>query len=835
MRRRVIVLALVVMLIAPGIRARRPVMAHKSTPDSGAVGALVWADDPDTARGVGVYLGHGLVLTTWHVWTLDGDGVTDADPALSPARTVPEYDDDGVTDPGEDMLGLAWCDTTWRSLDEAGPDCVPYTRLDGAGLRFPLDGADDPPVPVESLVYASRAFDIALVTVDAAAVEARGVRPARLSAVPLTPGATVLAVHPAFDSAQQVDPAALESALPVRLPVNDAPELSSVWRVPSLVMALPDAAHTAVFDPASGAVIGLAWRASEDGAQTWVTPALLWLHALYAAQDAIQSPALAAVLADALTAPVDGAPTLDDPLAPGLGNGGIDVVHYTLDLAIDPAAGLTGSVTLDVRATRHGLFTFSLDAVDLAVSQVTVDGAPAGFAAKSHKLYIQLPEPVDYGARFQVRIEYTADPQPFRSAYMPFFDIGYLTRGEQVFTLNQPDGSRTWFPCNDHPRDRATYDFFLRVNKPLDAVANGELVETALNGDGSRTFHWRMADPMATYLVVVAVGDYVPVETAAGDVLIRQWVYPDAVEAAGDVFGYSGAALALLADLFGPYPYASYGHVVVPGAGMALETQTMTLMPDNLLTQTEGDVFTLLVHELAHQWYGNTVTLGGWGDIWLNEGFATYAEWLALDARFGPDAALAARSASEQALLRDGRTTPLAAPDPAELFGIASYDKGAWVLHMLRREIGDEPFFALLRTYAQTYADRPTDSLAVWRLAEAVSGRDLAPFFEQWLLQGGIPRYTFYWSGQDAAIDVRLCPLDGGAYRLALPLRVQVGADAVDVALRVEESEAAARFELPGPATDVIADPDQAVLAQVQVQPIAALPEVCPAVSVENE
>jgi aminopeptidase N len=264
---------------------------------------------------------------------------------------------------------------------------------------------------------------------------------------------------------------------------------------------------------------------------------------------------------------------------------------------------------------------------------------------------------------------------------------------------------------------------------------------------------------------------------------------------------------------------------------MALETQTMTIMPDMVLDGTGLEYYGLIVHELAHQWFGNTLTLGNWSDIWLNEGFATYMDWMSREARFGLDAALAVRSASEQTLITDGRVSPLIDPAPAEMFGIATYDKGAWVLHMLRQEIGDEAFVAVLRAYYDTARlDRPTDTLTFWQIAEATTGRDLSAFFTQWLLQGGIPRYTLYWTERGSGADVLLCPTAAGDYRLSLTLRFTANGSTQNTVLNVKESSARAGFPLDFAPTSLTVDPNQAVLAQVQVQPIAELPAACPAV-----
>ena len=813
--------------------------AQESTPTLSALAAIIFPGAPGTPTHYGVYLGDGLLLTTWHAWTLDGDRYTAPESSLSPSRQVTTYDNDGRRDPGEDLLRLANCAGRWLPLAQADSTCTPFARLDGAEVVFPLaaEGATGSPVPVKRLVYASREHDIALLAVDAAALAERGIAPARLSAGPVRAQQPVLVPTRRAGERPVIAEYALASGTPALSPPAETASLGVPWRVPSLLLAASSILDGApVLDAQSGAVIGLAWRPADspDAPGTWVTPAAVWLHALYAANDELRSPALAAVLGRAITAPVAGPLTRGDPLAPGLGNGGIDVQHIALALTIDPRAGtLQGSASLDIRATMHRLASFGLDARDLNIQRVMVNGEDVSFALKGEKLVIVLPAPLDYGTQLRAEIAYSAQPQPFRSRFVPFFDIGMFFANGQVFTLSQPDGARTWFPANDHPSDRATYEFRLTVPLPWVAVANGQLVKTVRYSDGLRTFVWRMTEPMASYLALVVVGDYLAVKgRTAGGIPLQHYVYPANADDARRVFGYTGEALDLLADMLGPYQYSSYGHVVVPHNSMALETQTMTAMPDAVLAASELDVFPLLVHELAHSWFGNAVTLGSWGDIWLNEGFATYVEWLARAARLGAEAGIAARAAAEQSLLADARATALAYPLPEELFSTASYDKGAWLLHMLRGVMGDDAFFTFLRSYVRQFRDRPTSTLDVWRLAERVSSQDLAWFFEQWLLQAGIPRYTLYWSEKESGVEVRLCPDGPGAYRLALPLRLRQGAREEDVLLSVSENGARVSFTLGFIPGEILPDPAQDVLAQVIVQPIAALPEACPPPSV---
>lgn len=834
-----VALAVLVLMAASVIPPARSGAAPDATPPFASLAVIAFADGGGGPAEFGVYLGHGLVLTNWHPWTVLGQ-VYMKDARPSPAREVPEYDADGRADPGERALTLADCGTVLLPVGEADETCIPLARIAGAGFVFPLAGARsmadlDPagiaatdPIHVQRLLYASQEYDIALFQVDERAVRALGVPPARLTMAPNGAGQPVQA--PTIAPPHLID-GVLRSGEPVFLPETEQPALPGPWRVRSLVLQAPDYVPpgSPIFALDTGHLVGLAWRAEQD--ETWVTPAATWIHALFAANDAIRSEALAAVLDAAVTAPVDAPPTLGDPLIPALGNAGIDVQHVALRLDLNPETGaLAGVATLRTRATLHQLASFSLDALDLDVQAVTVDGAPAPYVAKPGKLVIQLPAPLDYGTVFEVEVTYYATPQPYRSTYIPFFDIGLLHRGGRLFAFNEPDAARTWFPINDYPRDRAPYDFYLRVDASYQAIANGALVETLDNGDGTHTFHWQMVEPMASYLATVVVGRYATILDKTPDgIPILHYVYPGQEATARDVFSYTGDALLTLRRYFGPYPYAGYGHVVVPHQGVALETQSLTTLPDAVLNTDEAGAFIIITHELAHQWVGNAVPLASWSDMWLKEGLATYAEWLALADRYGESAATAARATSEQTLFTDRRTSPLIAPAPGDLLGVASYDKGAWLIHMLRRQIGDDAFMTLLREFVATFTDRPASSLDFWRLAEEVSGQDLGWFFDQWLLQGGIPQMVLYWSATDVGADVLLCRSGPGQYHFNLPLHFSDADQGVTVSLAIGPDLPRTSLSLGFVPERLTVDPDQTVLAQVQVQNIAALPDACPA------
>lgn len=445
----------------------------------------------------------------------------------------------------------------------------------------------------------------------------------------------------------------------------------------------------------------------------------------------------------------DDAPAPDgvgDPLLPDLGNPGIDVLHYDVVLAYDPAHDrLDATVTLDIEITEER-DELTLDAVDLDVAAVRVDGAAVGFDVDDPELRIRPPEPLEPGSVVELEVDYSAAPESSRSpAGLP---AGWFDTAGGSYVLNEPDGARTWLPSNDHPSDKATYRFEITVPAGLTAVANGRLVSST-ERDGQVTWVWEMADPMATYVIQLLTGDYELLESTepSGPALSHAVLRKDR-ERMQPYFDVTVEQLAFFVDLLGPYPFDSYGLAFADSfAGLAMEDQTRSLFSREDFTGQLGYTqHLLLAHELAHQWFGNAVTPAWWSDIWLNEAFATYMEWLWLDEVGLVDLADEAEANLRR---RDGVGASTGSPDLEELFGYASYGGGAVVLHALRAELGDDDFFALLRAWvAQGMGEsRTSDDFAA--LASSVAGRDLDAFFETWLYASDLP--DAYPSAQPAS------------------------------------------------------------------------------------
>lgn len=439
-----------------------------------------------------------------------------------------------------------------------------------------------------------------------------------------------------------------------------------------------------------------------------------------------------------------GATGAGDPYLPAAGNGGYDVSSYDITLNIDPVSGvIEGSVVIEAEALQ-ALESFSLDFAGLEIGTVTVGGVEAEYRRDGQELIVSCPDPLTAGEGFSTEISYSGIPVALEDTGS--LSVGWQKVGDVIYTLDEPQGAATWFPANDHPSDKATYTFRLTVPVPYVAVANGVLVDTEVQG-ADQIFTWEMRQPLASYLAAVSVGGFVVEESVAPNgVPIRDYFAVDLAEQGKVAFARTGEVLAYYAELFGPYPFEVYG-VVVPAVetGAAMENQTLSLFGRDVLENrmsdaTVGAVY--LSHELAHQWFGNSVTITRWQDIWLNEGFATYASWLWLAHDRGP-AVLTAMVEQSLGMLLSERHDPPGDPGLAELFGVSTYRRGALTLHALRLTVGDDAFFRILREWASRYrhGNATTDDFIA--LAQEVAGDlpgvDLAELFEAWLYGDGLP------------------------------------------------------------------------------------------------
>lgn len=426
-----------------------------------------------------------------------------------------------------------------------------------------------------------------------------------------------------------------------------------------------------------------------------------------------------------------------DPYLPGNGNFGYRVSRYELDLEYKVAINrLAGSVTITA-VTLAALRAFTLDLSDaLTVSKVSVNGRrPAQFRCSDGKLLITLASELPTGAALSVVVRYSGNPRPIDSYWG---DVGFeeLTNGALV--AGQPNGAASWFPCDDHPSSKASYRIQISTDSPYRAIANGELVSRKVRA-GHTVWTYEQAEPTSSYLITLQIGMYESHRLAKSSVPM-QAVLPARLRRDFDHdFARQPQMMKLFVKLFGPYPLASGYTVVVTDDDLEipLEAQGISIFGANHC-DGHGNAERLIAHELAHQWFGNSVTVRRWRDIWLHEGFACYAEWLWSEHSDGPTAEHWARR-YYQRLSDSPQDLLLADPGPKDMFDDRVYKRGALTLHALRGRLGDDKFFALLQDWTTRYRHSTAVTNDFTGLAAGYTSESLQPLWQAWLYSKALP------------------------------------------------------------------------------------------------
>ena len=436
-----------------------------------------------------------------------------------------------------------------------------------------------------------------------------------------------------------------------------------------------------------------------------------------------------------------GAPGAGDPYFPRYGNGGYDVRHYDIFVDYDPTTErLRGDTRLTARAEQR-LTRFNLD-LQIAAKAVRVDGEPATWDQHGRELVVTPAAPLPKGKTFHVRVRYAGKPGEINSGGLG----GWFETPDGAVLAGEPEAATLWFPSNDHPSDKASFDIDVRTADETDVVSNGRLTGRRPVGD-EVMWHWRMSSPMATYLAYVAFGDFsfergrtaggVPYLYAISDHLGKRRT--SAVKS----LRKSADIVDMFSRHFGPYPFDITGGTLANvDFGFALENQTRPIYSEVFFGGSAANT-SVIAHELAHQWFGDSVSVQRWRHIWLNEGFATWSDWFYHARRDGPSTDES--FADSYDWLRTQRTfwrLEIGNPGKRQLFDLAVYHRGAMALEAVRNVVGNDDFLRLMRGWVRSRGDGNGSIAGFQRLGEEVSGRSLDHVFDVWLYSSHRPRPT---------------------------------------------------------------------------------------------
>ncbi len=488
-------------------------------------------------------------------------------------------------------------------------------------------------------------------------------------------------------------------------------------------------------------------------------------------------------------------------------------VAFDLDDPVEPSGLDAGGKAGESRSV--GGMVVSSAAVAGLAGAPPPPGSALQFRQQGDRLFVSLDREASVGQSHRVEIRYRGVPADG-------FTIGTNRHGERTFFAdNWPNRAHHWLPVVDHPSDKATVAFVVTAPAHYQVVATGAFVEAVDLEDGMRRTEWRSRAPVATKVMAVGVARFVRQRQALVDgVPVETWVYPQDREAGLLAFAPGPRVLGSFERRLGDYPFAKLANVQTTTRWGGLENAGNVFYDEDAVDR-EGGIETLIAHEIAHQWFGDAVTESDWPHVWLSEGFATYLTACYLEWTYGRERFLEQMGRARTRVLSyveeapDSVIVPEAVPDPRRLLSPNVYQKAAWVLHMLRGEVGDGTFWKGMRTYYQRFRDRNASSADFAAVMEEVSGRSLAWFFDQWLRRPGVPELEIDWEFDAAASALEVEVRQTGPTIYRLPLEVEaVSADGRALRGRVDVEGERTTASLPVTARpeELRVDPDRWLL-----------------------
>ncbi|MEH2124167.1 M1 family metallopeptidase [Nostoc sp.] len=437
------------------------------------------------------------------------------------------------------------------------------------------------------------------------------------------------------------------------------------------------------------------------------------------------------------------------------------VEHIFLDLSLDiPKQSYQGSCSIRLLPIRNGIDRLTLDAVNLNIESVQVDEVPQNFDYDGEQLSIQLSQATQIGKRLLIAIAYSV-AKPQRGIYFIQPDKHYPNKPTQVWTQGEDEDSRFWFPCFDYPGQLSTSEIRVRVPNPLVAISNGELIDTIEDGD-YKVYHWLQQQVHPTYLMTLAVGDFAEIRDEWNGKAVTYYVEKGREEDAKRSMEKTPRMIEFLSQKYGyPYPFPKYAQVCVDDfifGGM--ENTSTTLLTDRCLLDERAaldnrNTESLVVHELAHQWFGDLVVIKHWSHAWIKEGMASYSEVMWTEQEYSLEEAAYYRLLEARRYLSEDSSRyrrPMVTHvyrEAIELYDRHIYEKGSCVYHMIRTQLGDELFWQAIQTFVQDNAHKTVETVDLLRAIEKATGRNLLFLFDQYVYRGGHPDFkvAYSWDG----------------------------------------------------------------------------------------
>ncbi len=481
-----------------------------------------------------------------------------------------------------------------------------------------------------------------------------------------------------------------------------------------------------------------------------------------------------------------------------------DAHFYGLDLEIDPDREyLRGAVTVKGTSLRDSLSEIELDLYDnMQIDSITSAAGLLGFTHAGGKIRVQWPENLANGDQFQLTVYYGGKPE---SSGFGSFSFTSYNGNPVISTLSEPYGAPSWWPCKDDPSDKAdSVDIIVTVPKDLVVASNGVLVDEGYRRDGRKIYHWQERYPITTYLVSLAISNYKRWSeyyhySADDSMEVQFFAYPSHLSKAKEDFNVIVPMLEFYSDIYGEYPFIKekYGMAEFPWGG-AMEHQTCTSYGHGLVRGNHYYDF-IAAHELVHQWFGDYVTMDTWPHIWLNEGFATHGEALWEEHIKGPAAYRRYMNDLDAYGYFTGPVYIANDDNVNALFSRTVYDKGAWVLHMLRFVMGEEAFFEMLKVYPQRFAFSTATTEQLRDVCEELSGMELDWFFEQWIYGANRPFYEYSWytvkENDSSRVMLSISQIQTNAGLFKMPLEIELSlADGIDTTFVIWDSLAQQDF-----------------------------------------